>query len=664
MQLDETTIITEIKTSGQLPSPTGVALSILELTRDPNTSTEDMAVVLVGDPSLTGQILKYANAATGGTRGEVTNINDALVRLGMSMVRQLCLGFSVLNNSQGGPCNGFDYSHYWTRSLAMAVSSHALCSRLKAVSPDEGFTCGLLGKIGHLALASVYPDRYSEILDNWLEGTNADLSQLENKELSINHNQVSAALFEDWGLPESYQIAVGIQDNSEWDDWPTGRSPQDRGQQLGQILNIAGLVAEICVETGPYQHPLVLKFMKTGARLGYSEEEWSTLFDEILTEWERLGQLLNIVTNKVSSMENLVRRAREFNGVIPDKKSKRKKDPSKSSEPAVTAEVPLVADDSKCLDILVVTDSPVDSRILEKKLLVAGHNLTLAQDGQQALEIALKTSPQLILTDWMMPRLDGLELTRSLRRSTQTAGTYIIIMTAQDGSDQLVEAFDAGIDDYVTKPINHKILHARLKAATRLILLQEQAARDQKEVRRTVSELGILNRKLRTMALEDQLTGLPNRRAGLVHFDKEWSRTTRSNESLLCMILDIDHFKNVNDTYGHDAGDVVLRKTAAIMQNCMRDSDVVCRFGGEEFLVICPGADVEVAKMLGDRLRKAVEDNIIDTPEFKGNITISIGVAVRSQWHTSPTDLIKNADEALYAAKDAGRNMVCIAGPG
>jgi len=659
VQLADNSIITEIKTSGQLPSPTGVALSILELARDPNTSTEDMATVLVGDPSLTGQILKYANAATGGARGEVTNVNDALVRLGMSMVRQLCLGFSVLSNSRGGPCSGFDYGNYWTKSLAMAVSSHALCSRIKAVSPDEGFTCGLLGKIGHLALASVYPDRYADVLGEWEEGTSAELTKLEEQELSINHNRVSAALFEDWGLPESYRIAVDVQDSTDWDDLPTGRTARDRGQQLGRILNIAGLAANICVETSQLRHLMVLEFMKIGTDLGFSEEQWAMLYDEILAEWERLGQLLNIVTGNVPSMENLVRRAREFRGQIREKKKKqpgpiKKKD--NSDDP--------VARNPECLDILVVSDSPVDIMILKKKLGSLGHQLTIAKDGQKALEIALKTSPQLILTDWMMSELDGLELTRSLRQSTQTTGTYIMIMTSNEGSDLLVEAFDAGIDDYVAKPLNHQILQARLKAATRLINLQEEAARNQEEIRRTVSEMGILNRKLQTMALEDQLTSLPNRRCGLDRFDTEWSRSSRYEDSLLCMILDIDHFKNVNDTYGHDAGDVVLKRTAAVMQNCMRDSDVVCRFGGEEFLVICPGADVEVAKVLGDRLRTAVEGNIIDSPEFKGNITISIGVAVRSEWHSSPKDLIKNADEALYAAKEAGRNMVCIAGPG
>lgn len=664
MELTQNSIIQEIKTSGRLPSPTGVALTILDLTRDPNTSTKDMAKVLVGDPSLTGQLLKYANSADRGTRQEITNINDALVRLGMSSVRQLCLGFSVLSNARTGACVAFDYKKYWTHSLAMAVSCQALCRLIGAASPDEGFTCGLLGRIGHLALASVYPEHYTRILKEWEHGPDGRLLEIESRELSINHNEVSATLFEDWGLPKSYRMAVELQEEQEWGEMPTGRSGRDRAYQLGRILSISILAANIVMEDGPERHPLVLEFMKVGEELGFQEETWKSLYDEILDNWSHLGRLLNIVTSNVPSMDTLMRQAKEYKEVIKNrprtKTTTSRNAPSVLEVPAKDEDLDLI-DPKVSLNILVASDSPVDRRILEKKLGAAGHRVFFAENGRQGLELTLQESPQLILTDWKMPEMDGLEMSRCLRQSRQANSTYIIIMTAQEGSNELVEAFDAGIDDYVTKPINHRIMAARLKAAMRLVALQEQAARDREEVRQTMIEMGILNRMLHTMALEDQLTKLPNRRSGLDHLDKEWARTTRANESLLVMIMDIDHFKAVNDTYGHDAGDIVLQRTAAAMQNCMRDSDVVCRFGGEEFLVICPGADIEVAKMVGDRLRKAIQNNKIDTPEFQGNVTISIGVAARSADHDSPKDLIKEADEALYAAKEAGRNLVCIA---
>ena len=126
------------------------------------------------------------------------------------------------------------------------------------------------------------------------------------------------------------------------------------------------------------------------------------------------------------------------------------------------------------------------------------------------------------------------------------------------------------------------------------------------------------------------------------------------------MLLDIDHFKNVNDTYGHDCGDIVLRETARVLKEATRESDAICRFGGEEFLIICPDADLNMAMKIGDRVRRTVENNHIRRDGFDGGVTVSVGVALRNGDQESPKDLIKEADQALYAAKDNGRNKVCI----
>lgn len=667
MKLADNSILTELTASGRLPSPTGVALSILELSRDPDTSTEDLADVLQGDPALAGQVLKYANSAESGSRQEITNLNDALVRLGMKITRQLCLGFSVLSNARSGPCPSFDYPKYWAHSLAMAVSSQAISKRLRSVSPDEAFTCGLLGGIGRLGLASVYPLQYGDVLDKWGRGTGRELKALENEAFSTDHSLVSSVLFQDWGLPTYFCEAVECFEEQETSESVTGSEGKAPGFKLAKVLHFADLAANICLETGPERHPLVIEFMKIGAVCGFTDDAWIAMYDEILAEWARMGRVLNIVTGNVPSMENLINRAQQFRQTLPSRTKSTDTKSTDAKSDQESAETSSLHRDLG-MEILVVTDSPVDMRILEKKLGAQGHNLTQAVDGQQALELALKISPQLILTDWMMPKMNGLELARTLRMSTQAAGTYIIIMTAQDGNDQLIEAFDAGIDDYVTKPINHRVLAARMRAARRIIDMQEEMARGREELRVTLAELAIVNRQqqvmnhqLERMAMEDQLTELPNRRAGLERLDQDWSRSNRTGEPLLCMVLDIDHFKRVNDNYGHDAGDVVLKKTAAVMKAAMRDSDTVCRFGGEEFLVTCPGANLEVAKLVGNRIRMAVEKNHIVTPEFQGGVTISIGVAVKSPAHESAKDMIKDADEALYAAKEAGRNMVCIA---
>ena len=300
--------------------------------------------------------------------------------------------------------------------------------------------------------------------------------------------------------------------------------------------------------------------------------------------------------------------------------------------------------------------------ILSRKLRSLGHNVTCAPDGRQALEAALKTAPQLILSDWMLPQMDGLELCRTLRSSPQTQGIYFIINTSNDTGEELVQGFEAGINDYLVKPLDHRILAARLRGASQVIRLREQSLRDREEMRRQISQINVLNRKLESLAMEDQLTGLPNRRAGLEFLEETWTRGSQVGEPMVLMLMDIDHFKRVNDTYGHDAGDVVLQRTAAAMRGAVRDYDKVSRHGGEEFLVICPGADLQVAYSLGDRIRAAVERNKIASDDFNGSVTISIGVTVRHPGQSSTRDMLHEADEALYAAKEAGRNMVCIHG--
>ncbi len=266
MQLTEDAILTELKDNGSLPSPTGVALTILDLTRDPNTQTDDMAMALQADPALTGQILKYANSANFIGRESAKSVNEALVRLGMTIIRQLCLGFSVLSNARLGPCNAFDYKTYWTRSLAMGVSCQILCRNIKSVSPDEGFTCGLLSGIGQLALASVYPDKYEDILHEMDECASQDydssqfarLLELEAKTLDIDSSAVTGLLFEDWGLPPLYTEAVKNHHRNDWDYSAAGIKNESRGIKLAKIMSVALSIADICIETGPRRHKMVL----------------------------------------------------------------------------------------------------------------------------------------------------------------------------------------------------------------------------------------------------------------------------------------------------------------------------------------------------------------------------------------------------------------------
>lgn len=638
-----------ILTSKRLPSPSGVALQILELTQNEYASGEDLQRVLIADPALSGQLLKYANSALVRGSTEVRTVSEAVVRLGMSTVRQLALGFSLLSGSRSGPCPGFDYNGFWSRSLATGVAARCLAPLLPDTFDDEAFTCGLLGQIGELCLASVHARDYAGVLERWDGHDDQALLEIEHDVLMTDHDQVTAALFTSWGLPEFYAETIVAQRKLD------NEGPNATG--LARVVGIARDIARICVAGEDKRPALAEILLQRSLALGLANDSMIAATEQTTAEWARMGEVLDILTEDVPSLIELAERSKSM-----------QPGPSMFTEDGLMADnppEPVTVDNEpdEPLRILVVDDSPLDRKIVASHLTSEDYHVEIAENGRDGLAVVLRWNPHIIITDWMMPEMTGLDLCRSLRQSDETGNVYVMMMTSSDQQEDLETALDAGADDYIPKPINHAVLVARLRAAGRLIRLQERAERDREAIQSFAAELSVANRKLQHLALYDTLTGLPNRRYAMDRLTKEWDRSRRQDKPLLCMILDIDHFKNVNDTHGHDTGDVVLERTAGAMQECLRSSDDVCRFGGEEFLCICPDADLTVARELGDRLRAAVERNHIKAGTFDGNVTVSIGVAGTSPDVESIHDMLKLADEALYAAKDAGRNKVCIVDP-
>jgi diguanylate cyclase (GGDEF)-like protein len=239
---------------------------------------------------------------------------------------------------------------------------------------------------------------------------------------------------------------------------------------------------------------------------------------------------------------------------------------------------------------------------------------------------------------------------------------YKIVLMDREEEDQVVQAFDADADEFVVKPFNPRILLARVRVGERMVRMRERVERSERARTKQVAELGLLSRKLRSAALTDALTDLPNRRYAMNRLKQEWEGSVRSGRPISVTMIDIDHFKRVNDRYGHDAGDEVLRKTAGLLRDETRQSDVLCRLGGEEFLCIHVATELVSAANSAERLRAAVEDHVIEVGEFNQNVTISLGVAERTSGMLTFDDLLKLADEHLYQAKDAGRNRVVAKG--
>jgi two-component system, cell cycle response regulator len=310
------------------------------------------------------------------------------------------------------------------------------------------------------------------------------------------------------------------------------------------------------------------------------------------------------------------------------------------------------------LRVLVVDDDKSMRMLIKILLTRAGYEVFEAVDGQQGFEKALEVQPHILITDWMMPEMDGVELTKALRQTKIGRGIYILILTALDAENKLVEAFDAGVDDFMSKPLKERVLGARLRAGQRVVMLQKEIERDRDEIRRFAAELAVSNRRLHEAALTDVLTGFPNRRYAIERFQQEWLSANRSHRPLACMVVDIDSFKSVNDNYGHDIGDLMLKESANAIKSGLRAQDVVCRTGGDEFLVICPETDLEAALVCGERVCKAVSGMRVTVGAKQLTGSVSIGVAAREESMSDIDQLVKRADEGVYLSKQQGRNRV------
>jgi diguanylate cyclase (GGDEF)-like protein len=322
------------------------------------------------------------------------------------------------------------------------------------------------------------------------------------------------------------------------------------------------------------------------------------------------------------------------------------------------------------LCILLVDDDEASLRLYGRFLESAGYRVLTAANGHEGMERVLASGPMMIVTDWVMPGMDGLEFCRAVRNHEASPFAYIIVLTANDSNDEdVAAAFEAGADDCVAKPIKRRALLARVRAGERIVRLHQTIDRRNHELHRANTEMAVTqrqlaeaNERLQKLVVTDELTGLANRREAMRRLAASWAASVRRDLPLSCIAIDVDRFKNCNDTYGHAAGDAVLRHIAETLAASARVEESVCRFGGEEFLVICPQSSAREAWAAAERLRAAIENTPVRVLGTRPPVTISLGVAERTTDMRDADALLSEADRALYEAKHAGRNRTVIAG--
>lgn len=623
--------------TGNLPSPSGVGLGILQLTQSDDFAIEELAQLITADPALSGRILKLANSAAIAGDVPVADVLSAARRLGVRTVRSVALGFSLISANRSGVCAEFDYARYWSLSLSSAVLAQSIARQLPGCCPSEAFTCSLLSRVGMLALASVHPERYSHTLRCTRGASLEVLLSAESGAFEITHAEVTAALFEDWRLPESFgEVALGLGE--------AGRKLTvlpEKTIELLSVVNAAWMLAPKLMtgstfDKGDAYLASVAETSKLEATsLGLAAEASVAPWGE----WKSMLNLTDVVVRKKGSAA--VRR-------IDDEK------------PDISDALDEGDDEPVSLDplVMIVDDDERIIRLLSFILRKAGFRLLVARDGKEALALAKEKQPQIIITDWMMPEMTGVELCTRIKQSEALRHSYVIMLTAEEAIDSIEAGFEAGADDYVCKPFNGPILVGRVQSAKRALELQVELDRKRAVRTKQMATLSDMTNRLRSVTMTDALTELPNRRFARRQLIEEWRASVKRDKRLALVMIDIDNFKRINDTYGHDVGDYVLRETGAILRDNTRKGDFVCRFGGEEFLLINIDCAHETAIQCCERLRSAVETNHLVYGGFNGNVTISLGVAERTDGYGDIDSLLKAADQAVYRAKRSGRNRI------
>jgi len=301
--------------------------------------------------------------------------------------------------------------------------------------------------------------------------------------------------------------------------------------------------------------------------------------------------------------------------------------------------------------ILIADDDAVSLRLLEKTLHRAGYEVIAVNNGRRAADqLRTDDGPKIALLDWIMPELDGPGVCREIRASKEQSYVYMILLTSKEAKEDVVAGLESGADDYLTKPFNPEELKARLRTGLRILDLEDRLIEARED--------------MRYRATHDALTSLWNRGVILELLERELIRSHREGTATVILLGDLDHFKRVNDTHGHLAGDEVLRETARRLLASVRAYDFVGRYGGEEFLVVLNNCNPACSLARAEEIRKTIEKRPVQTVTGMVPVTMSLGLLISQEWGLRPAEaLLREVDAALYAAKEAGRNCVKTARP-
>lgn len=639
----------ELRLSGKLPAPTAAGLEILRLTERDDASLDDLAAILHGDATLTRRLLELANSDQGEDRIEVTTAHAAVMRLGLKSVRTMSLGFSLLANNRAGRCPSFDYDAFWSYSLAVAAAAQTIAERRGDFSPTDAFTCGLLHGLGRLALASLHPVAYEGVMERARGRPSSRLAEIEQKSFGTNHRKIASSMLRAWKVPEHFCAAIAHVGSGVAPEDLRDLNTANAARTLEDALDLARAMTADIDASPELCRRMNDDLERVRMRLLLDDEGLTDLFADSTANWNAWGEVMSLRGTPVLTVADIRRRARKSMTTLDVDDL-----PSTRVEPRARLAV---------LRILMIGPELARDARLRDALVQEGHGVLAVADGLEGVRKAIETVPHLVLCDWKGTEISGLRIVRALRDSEVGARMHCAIVAPRDKDARLLEAFEHGADECVARPFDPRIVVARARAVLKSVQLEERVDDLESECESQVGKLAIVTRNLQLAAVTDPLTGVYNRSFAVERLERAFDVSRNGTTDLSVVAMDIDGFRAVNDAHGRAVGDALLRATGKLVAGVLRKGDAVCRVGADEFLAICPGADIDGAVEAAERLRTAVRQNIVRAGSFERPSTISLGVAQLGMDHVDVDALWTAADRRVDAAKAGGGDRIVAEDP-
>lgn len=439
----------ELRASGGLPSPKGVALKVMQLCQDENLSLKELAQTIQGDPALAGRIIKIANYVNPNRSRPIASVTtDTLILIGIHAVRQVVLGLSLVGNYREGRCKLFDYEHFWSLSVAMGSAAHAICSAIRVAAPAEMFNCGLMSGVGQLALVTVRPETYCEILSQLPDAPTKSLQDAQREYFGLTQRDMMVFMLQDWGIPKLFIDALYYHE----DPLSSGYAENSRPLRITYALQLASLLARACVEA-EIDETLLARIKAFADLLEIEPEQLDAIAEQTRTEWQ----------DWCATLEVRIRRTPTSKPAPTAPPTP----PAKDTSPPPAAPLAEAIHPVTPLRILVASANELQCNILIKILTPAGHTVTIANNGQKALDMVEQYHPHVLIADWLLPELDGVSLCKALRKHALGERIYCIVVTQFEDERRKMDAYEAGADELLRTPLNPRMLSAQMLVAQR-----------------------------------------------------------------------------------------------------------------------------------------------------------------------------------------------------